>query len=64
MEKLLVELALRNTGEIIKAVNKLEILGFDISLGVATVNIVIDGVRLRDQDWTPEAWDNELGKVV
>jgi len=57
MENLPAEPALRDTREITKALNSLDIFGFDISLDVATVNIVIDSVPLGDQDWTPEDWD-------
>jgi len=57
MENLPAEPALRDTREITKALNGLDIFGFDISLDVATVNIVIDSVPLGDQDWTPEDWD-------
>jgi len=57
MENLPAEPALLDTREITKALNNLDIFGFDISLDVATVNIVIDSVPLGDQDWTPEDWD-------
>jgi len=57
MENLPAEPALRDTREITKALNGLDIFGFDISLDLATVNIVIDSVPLGDQDWTPEDWD-------
>jgi len=57
MENLPAEPALRDTRVITKALNDLDIFGFDISLDVATVNIVIDSVPLGDQDWTPEDWD-------
>ena len=57
MENLPAEPALHDTKEITKALNNLDIFGFDISLDFATVNIVIDSVPLGDQDWTPEDWD-------
>ena len=57
MEDLPAGPALHQTREIRKALNSLDRFGFDISLDVATVNIVIDCVPLGDQDWTPEDWD-------
>ena len=57
MENLPAEPALQDTKEIRKALNDVDIFGFDISRDVAKVNIVIDSVPLGDQDWTPEDWD-------
>ena len=57
MENLPAEPALHNTKEITKALNSQDIFGLDISLDVATVNIVIDRVPLGDQGWTPEDRD-------
>ena len=54
MENLPAEPALDDTKAIKKALNNLDILGFDISRDIATVNIVIDSLPLGDQDWPPE----------
>lgn len=51
------EPALKDIGKITRALNDLNIYGFDISLDVRTVNIVINSVPLGDRDWSPEDWD-------
>ena len=57
MENTPAEPALRDLGNITKALNNLDIYGFDISLDMPTVNIVINSLPLGDSEWTTEDWD-------
>ena len=57
MENLPAEPALKDKGNITKALNLLDIFGFNITLDIPTINIVINSVPLGDQDWEPEDWD-------
>lgn len=54
--------ARKHARQITEALNKLDIFGFDISLDVPTVNIVIHSVSLGDHDWEPKDWDATGGK--
>ena len=62
MENLPAEPALKDKGNITKALNLLDIFGFDITLDIPTINIVINSVPLGDQDWEPEDWDIDSEK--
>ena len=57
MENTPAQPALRELGGITKALNNLDIYGFDISLDVPTVNSIINSVPMGDSEWTAEDWN-------
>ncbi|PWW79790.1 hypothetical protein C7212DRAFT_340510 [Tuber magnatum] len=57
IENLLVEPALEDQQGIMKALNDLNIFGFDIDIYILTMNIVLNSITLGDDDWQPSDWN-------
>ncbi|PWW79253.1 hypothetical protein C7212DRAFT_340159 [Tuber magnatum] len=53
------EPALEDRQEIMKALNNLNIFGFNIDIDIPTMNIVLNSIPLGNDDWQPSDWNKD-----